>query len=204
MSEPVTVQVIRVVRPGMEAAFEEALHSFIASSLSLPDQQGVHVLRPAPGSGSREYGILRRFASTEARDEFYASPLFAQWEATVAPLIEDTPHWETVSGLETWFALPGHHAIIPPPRWKMALVTLLAVFPLSLVLQGTIVPLARSWHPLLHTLTVSACMVTMLTWVLMPNLTRLLKSWLHPITPATLQDKTAPGSSLPHEPLTKP
>ncbi|PQV62661.1 hypothetical protein B1R32_12510 [Abditibacterium utsteinense] len=180
MSEPVTVQIIRVVRPGSEAAFEAALHEFIASSLVGPDQDGVHVLRPAPGSGSREYGILRRFQSARARDEFYHSALFARWQKTVAPLVEGAPRYETLSGLETWFALPGNVPIVPPPRWKMALVTLLAVFPLSLVLQKLVAPQIHSWHSLLQYLTISSCMVVMLTWVLMPNLTRLLQGWIHP------------------------
>ena len=181
MDEPVTVQVIRVVRPGSEAAFEAALHEFIGRSLASEDQHGVHVLRPAPGTGSREYSILRRFANVQARDDFYNSEVFARWQETVAPLVEGEPRHETLCGLETWFALPGTAAIIPPPRWKMAAVTLLAVFPLSLVLQRTVVPAIKSWPPLLHTLTISACMVAMLTWVVMPNLTRLLHKWLHPI-----------------------
>lgn len=179
-NEPVTVQTIRVVRRGCEAAFEAALHEFIAGSISAPGQHGVHVFRPAPGSGSREYSILRRFENTQQRDEFFASQEFADWQQSIAPLVEGEPQRETLCGLETWFALPGNPAIVPPPRWKMALVTLLAVYPLSLVLQNTIALAAKSLHPLLHTLIISCCMVAMLTWVLMPNLTRLLKSWIYP------------------------
>ena len=180
MSEPVTVQITRVVRPGSEAAFEAALHEFIANSLNTPDQQGVHVLRPAPGTGSREYGILRRFASSQARDECYASSLFAHWKEVVAPLVEGEPRYETLSGLETWFALPGNPPIVPPPRWKMALVTLTGVYPTSLLLQMTVAPLVHSWPLAFRTLVIAMCMVSALTWLIMPNLTRLLKSWLHP------------------------
>ena len=184
-SDPVTVQTVRMVRPGCEAAFEAALHQFIANSMASPEQQGVHIFRPAPGSDSREYSILRRFASTQQRDEFFASPVFSDWQHSIAPLVEGEPQRETLCGLETWFALPGNPAIIPPPRWKMATVTLLAVYPLSLVLQHTIALAVKSLHPLLHSLVISSCMVAMLTWVLMPNLTRLLKSWIHPQAPKT-------------------
>lgn len=180
MNEPVTVQVIRVVRPGMEAEFEAALHEYIATSLSSPDQLGVHVLRPAPGSGSREYSVLRRFASIQARDDFAASPEFARWQKTVAPLVEGEPRYETLSGMETWFALPGNPAIVPPPRWKMALVTLVAAYPLNLVLQRSIAPLMYDWPLPLKIWILSLCTVALLTWVIMPNLTRLLKHWLYP------------------------
>jgi antibiotic biosynthesis monooxygenase (ABM) superfamily enzyme len=189
MSEPVTVQIVRVVRPGLEATLEAALHDFIASSLSSPDQQGVHVLRPGPGTGSREYTVLRHFANVQARDDFFASPLFARWQQSVAPLVEGEPHYETLCGLETWFALPGAAAIIPPPRWKMALVTLLAVYPLNLLLQLAVAPFINSWPLLLKTLVMALCMVLALTWLIMPNLTRLMRRWLHPVAP---QHQSAP------------
>ena len=179
---PVTVAVIRVVKPGCEEAFERALHDFVQDSLHLPGQLGVHILRPAPGSGSREYGILRRFENAEARDEFYRLPLFEEWKQKVAGLVEGEPRYERLSGLETWFTLPGQRAIVPPPRWKMALVTLLAVYPLSLVLGITVGNWISGWPRLLSALIFNALIVSGLTWVLMPQLTRLFKAWLYPST----------------------
>ncbi len=180
--EPVTVAITRVVKPGCEEAFERALHDFVQDSLHLPGQLGVHILRPAPGSGSREYGIMRRFADAEARDAFYRLPLFEEWKEKVAGLVEGEPRYERLSGLETWFTLPGQRAIIPPPRWKMALTTLLAVYPLSLVLGVTVGHWISDWPRLLNSLIFNALIVSGLTWVLMPLLTRLFKPWLYPHT----------------------
>ncbi len=179
---PVTVAVIRVVKPGCEEAFERALHDFVQDSLHLRGQLGVHILRPPPGSGSREYGILRRFENAEARDEFYRSPLFEEWKQKVSGLVEGEPRYERLSGLETWFTLPGQRAIVPPPRWKMALVTLVAVYPLSLLLSITVGNWISRWPKLLNSLVFNACIVSGLTWVLMPRLTRLFKAWLYPDT----------------------
>ncbi len=178
--EPVTVAVTRIVKPGCEEEFERALHDFVQASLHLSGQLGVHILRPAPGSGSREYGILRRFESAEARDEFYRLPLFDEWKQKVAGLVEGEPRYERLSGLETWFTLPGQRAIVPPPRWKMALVTLLAVYPLSLVLGITVGNWISGWPRLLNALIFNALIVSGLTWVLMPQLTRLFKPLLYP------------------------
>ncbi len=180
--EPVTVAITRVVKPGCEEEFERALHDFVQRSLHLPGQLGVHILRPAPGSGSREYGIMRRFADAEARDAFYRLPLFEKWKEKVAGLVEGEPRYERLSGLETWFTLPGQRAIVPPPRWKMALVTLVAVYPLSMVLSITVGNWIRHWPMLLSSLIFNACIVTGLTWFLMPLLTRLFKPWLYPNT----------------------
>ena len=154
------------------------MHEFIQRSLNEPGQLGVHVLRPPPGSDSREYGILRRFANAAARDAFYSSQVFREWQQKVAPLTEGEPLYEHVSGLETWFTLPGRRAIIPPPRWKMALVTFLGVYPITSVLSVLTMPLLSSWHPLLSNVVFSGLVVVLLTWAVMPLLTRLLAGWL--------------------------
>ena len=95
-TSPVIVAIIRKARAGGEAKFEAALHEFIQRSLGEPGQLGVHVLRPAPGSDSREYGILRRFANAAARDAFYSSAVFRDWQQKVAPLTEGDPRYERV------------------------------------------------------------------------------------------------------------
>ncbi len=176
---PVTVAVIRVVKPGSEEAFERAIHDFVQRSLHLPGQLGVHILRPAPGSGSREYGILRRFAGAEARDEFYRLPLFNEWKQKVAELVEGEPRYEHLSGLETWFTLPGQRAIVPPPRWKMALVTVLGVWPASMVVPWLLNPFISGLASSLQALFMAAGIVILLTWVIMPALVRILKRWLY-------------------------
>lgn len=173
----ITVAVTRTVRPGSEAAFEVALHDFLQRSLKAEGQLGVHVLRPAPESGSREYGILRRFENEAALERFYASAPFLDYEATVAPLTDGPPRRERVSGLEAWFTSPGR-PIIPPPRWKMASITFLAVFPVSQVLSRALGPVIGAWPPWAASLAMSAAMVTALTWFAMPVLARLFRPWL--------------------------
>jgi antibiotic biosynthesis monooxygenase (ABM) superfamily enzyme len=191
MSAPVEVCVVRRVRPGRETAFEEALHAFVQRSLDLPGQLGVHVIRPAPGSG-RDYGILRRFASAADRDAFYASPLFTAWEAEVAPLTDGPPRLQELTGLETWFTVPGEPHAPPPPPWKMAFVTWigvnLATTPLVLwMLPPLAARLAFPWHHLLF----NAAVVVLLTWLIMPALARAFAAWLQPS--ATVQPASRPS-----------
>jgi len=63
---------------------------------------------------------------------------------------------------------------------KMALVTLAVVYPLSLTLGV----LANRWlaplAPALRSLVASAMMIVLMTWVIMPRVTRLLRRWLYP------------------------
>ncbi len=177
-SAPLTVSIVRTVKAGREAEFEKALHDFVQCSLQLPGQLGVHIMRPAPGSESREYGIVRKFADREALQSFRSSALYLEWNTRVKALTDGDARFEELSGLESWFTLPGA-ALLPLPKWKMAAVTFLGVYPVSTGLAQVIGPLTGSWHFLLGNLVLSACVVVALTWTVMPLLTRLLHGWLH-------------------------
>lgn len=177
-AEPVAVLTLRTVKPGSEERFEAELHDFISCSLHTEGQLGVHVLRPEPGSGSREYGIVRRFSTTEYRDRLYGSPLFQQWELTIAPLTEGGAQRQELSGLETWFTLPGQRTVIPPPRWKMALVTVVGVWPASMLVPWLLNPLTGNLPMPLQALCVAVGIVILLTWAIMPLLVRILSPWL--------------------------
>jgi quinol monooxygenase YgiN len=64
---PVAVLALRTVRPGLGERFEAELHDFISQSLQTEGQLGVSVIQPVRESGSREYGILRRFRDSSSR-----------------------------------------------------------------------------------------------------------------------------------------
>lgn len=179
-AEPLAVLTLRTVREGYQERFEAALHDFIAASFHTEGQLGVHVIRPASGSGSREYGIVRRFGSIEARDRFYSSELFRRWEESIAPMMEGGPVRQDLCGLETWFTVPGKRAMIPPPRWKMALVTVIGVYPASIVVAQLLHPLTGGLHPLLQSLFIAVGIVVCLTWAVMPVLVKIFRPWLYP------------------------
>lgn len=178
--EPVAVLTQRTVKQGCQEKFEAALHDFISASFRTEGQLGVHVIRPAPGTGSREYGILRRFSSAEARDGFYRSRLFQEWEETVAPMVEGAPARQELSGLEAWFSLPGRTEVPQAPRWKMALVTLAGVYPVSILVPWLLHPLIMPLHMFLQAFFIALGIVVMLTWAVMPALVKILRPWLYP------------------------
>jgi antibiotic biosynthesis monooxygenase (ABM) superfamily enzyme len=169
---PIHVAITRRVLPGKEDEFKVALRRFLGESFLHGGVQGAGMITPLPGTDSREIGILRTFADEAERDAFYSSQLFKDWEAYAATLTEE-PSYRQLTGLEAWFRSP-----IPPPRWKMAVATLCGVFPTSLFLSFTILPLIHPLPAVFRTLIVAICMVGILTWVVMPQVTRILKPWL--------------------------
>ena len=86
---------------------------------------------------------------------------------------------ETRTGLETWFTLPDKPAPAKPPaNWKMAITTWVALFPMVVALAYIFAPFRL---PFLVEVSLSTAIpVAMLTWVVMPALTRLLDGWLYP------------------------
>src|SRR5258708_16572837 len=160
MTQPTPVAITRRVRPGYEAEFQQALREFFQTSFGHGGVLGASMLTPPPGSDSREYGILRTFASETERDAFYESSMFKAWEQRARTLTEGEPVYRQLHGLEAWFRSPGG----PPPRWKMATVTLLGVYPVSLLIGFILSPQLRKLPLAVNLFVVSALIVTCLTW----------------------------------------
>ena len=175
MNEPIHIAITRRVKPGCEAEFQKLLQEFFKTSFAHIGVHGASMLVPPPGSSSPEFGILRTFANAQERDAFYASPMFKTWEDQIKPLTEGDPVHRELTGLEAWFRSPQN----PPPRWKMAVATYLGVVPVIMGLSLTIGPVVRSWNFVLNNLVFNACVVALLTWVVMPLITRILHRWLH-------------------------
>src|SRR5207247_3863188 len=137
--DPVTVLYSRRVKPGREADFETWARGIVAAARQFPGHLGASVL-DAPGS--REYHILFTFADRRSLRAWLDSDERRRWLARVDELLEADRGLQQLTGLETWFKLPGANVATmkPPPRWKMWLVSIAAVYPLVLLFQALLVP----------------------------------------------------------------
>ena len=172
---PIHIAITRRVRPGCESEFQQALLEFMQASFNHDGVLGASLLTPPPGSNTREFGILRTFHNEQERDAFYASPMFKAWEERARTLTEGEPVYRQLHGLEAWFRSPQN----PPPRWKMAVATFLGVFPVAMILNLTLGAAIRPWNFILGNAVFNACVVALLTWVVMPLITRALHGWLY-------------------------
>ena len=174
--QPIHVAITRRIKPGCEQEFQTALKEFFAHSLTQTGVRGAAMLVPPPGSSSMEYGILRSFANAAERDAFYASPLYLEWKKRVAPLSDGEPEARELHGLEAFFRQDGPSL---PPTWKMAIATYLGVLPVVMGLALTLRPFIRSWNFVFNNIVFNAFVVGLLTWVVMPLITRALHGWLY-------------------------
>jgi uncharacterized protein len=71
-----------------------------------------------------------------------------------------------------------------PPRYKLALVTWAGAYGVITLILDLLGPTIGGWPLVLRTLLISVVMVTTLTWIVLPVLTRLFRAWLRPATRA--------------------
>lgn len=73
----------------------------------------------------------------------------------------------------------GIHEVTPPPRWKMAIVTWIAIYPIITVLLLMLGPILLGSLPIpVVTLVLSVTLVVLMTFIVMPLLTRAFRPWL--------------------------
>lgn len=182
--EPVTVVVTRRVRAGREDAYTAWLDRLIADASALPGYLGARVQPPAAGA-PRVYTSVFRFDSVEHLRAFEASDLRARALAEVTELAEADAVWSRLTGLELWFAPPPGTVVPQPSRLRMALVMIAVVYGLVLSL-GQLVGAVLGGAPFpLRLLVTIAIEVFLMTYVVMPRLTRALARWIYPRARAT-------------------
>jgi len=178
VSPGLTVVVRRRIKPGREAEFEQTMRSFVQFALAFPGHRGISVLRPA--AGSRDYIVVDKFSDERARGDFKASSQYQDWMGRLGELTEGDPRIEELSGLEGWFTLPEDPGLPSLPKYKMALATFLGVYPVVMGLSLTLGPAIQSWPFILRNAVFNACVVILLTWLVMPLITRVFHPWLFP------------------------
>jgi uncharacterized protein len=193
----VTVFVRRRVKPGCDENFENVMREFIVFALAFPGNLGIHVLR-SDEANPREYTVVDRFCNAAARKAFTATEDYRNWMVRLRALTEEDPHIQEMGGTSGWFTVPRDPGVKPPPKWKMAVVTFLGVYPLTSILPRLGARIFPSWPGLLLNVLVTGLVVAALTWLIMPNLARLFHSWLHPaIARDPALSRPAPNSSHP-------
>jgi len=96
---------------------------------------------PAEQPGDDEYQIVFSFDHASSLERWQNSEERRRWNEWARDLIHEEPRIRVLTGLETWFTLPSREGAPPPPRYKMAIITWLAVFPLATVLFMLLNPL---------------------------------------------------------------
>jgi antibiotic biosynthesis monooxygenase (ABM) superfamily enzyme len=171
--EPVTVTVARQVAPGREADFAAWAERLTAAAARFPGSLGAGNLRPR--HVGEPWHVVYRFASAAQLRDWEESAERGRLLTDGEELVCATDV-QRVTGLETWFELPGRTAPAPP-KWKMFAVSLIGIYLLQLVLNLALEPVHLAVA--LRVFVIAAAVTAAMTWLVMPRAARLLQNWLY-------------------------
>jgi uncharacterized protein len=177
-SKEVTVVVNIRIRPGCEKAYDEWLGRFLILERKVPGYLGTTTIMET-GTDSSSRHVIHRFRDKASLEAWENSEDLRKLREEANKYSTPYPHKAT--GLETWFTIPDMKAIVPPPKWKMAIVSFIGAYCIS-SLASFILRSFLVLQPLLLNLFITIILVIGLTYFAMPLLSRLLRRWLYPST----------------------
>ena len=178
-AETVAFIVTHKVRTGEEERYEAWLADIFIASSGFSGYLGREIFRPS--DGSRKYTSVVRFDSQDSLNAWAESETRKSFVSKVHDLLEQGDQVEIRSGIDFWFTPEG---LKPPKLWKQFVLTVSAVYPLSLIIPffiliplGKLVPVLG--NVFISSMLMAAILTGMLTFVIMPRYTRLMKRWLY-------------------------
>ena len=173
--KPVTQIVRRTVKPGRETEYEQWVKDTTEDLKTFPGYLDITMIKPS--GPKKEYVLIIRFDNYENIDKWEKSEIRNKWMDRAKDLTEQVSSTK-VTGLEYWFPLPEIPKSAVPPRYKMAMVTALAIYPLSILINNVYNFLSLPSNPYLRTLIITVNLVALMTYFIMPKMTSIFRSWL--------------------------
>lgn len=175
---PVSVVISFHPIPGKQEALTQWARGISAAAHDFPGHLGAHVYPPSEVQ-SGDLIIAFSFDGADALSTWEHSDVRRSWLAKLDDLVEGEATTHAVSGFEGIFAHRPGQPVVPPPRWKTAVIIALALYPMSLLLNWALNPHISGWNTWLRVLVNVVIIVPYMAWVGVPYLTRWLRTWLH-------------------------
>jgi hypothetical protein len=182
---PVTTVVTRHVKPDRRQEYEAWLERLLSDARDLDGYLGADIHPPARDSPQATYTSVFRFDTLDSLRAFEASDLRQRMLSEVVAYVEADAVWRSHTGLELWFSAPAGTTVPQPVRWRMALVLGTVVYVLVLVF-GTIAAATIGALPVpLRLALVIAVEIALMTYIILPWITRRLAGWIYPSSTVT-------------------
>ena len=177
--DPLTVVVSRRVKKGQETEFERLSSQMTERAASFPGYLGATMFRPSSPEDP-EYRIVFKFQDRDSLRKWEESEERTELLEQIEALLVQPSERETTSGIVTWFTLPGQNPVQPPPKWKMTIVSWLALYPAVTVVFALFGDWLAQIPLLIRTMLVTMVVMGLMSYVLMPRMTRWFSFWLFP------------------------
>ena len=177
---PITAVITHRVNPAKLAQYEQWLDEIVPVAERYPGHMGAVIIRPAT-AGDLAYRIVLHFDSRAHLRLWLASQDRAALIAQAEPVLENTEQVELHHEQALWFTPPVASAPAPR-RWKQALLTWSALYPLvmlvSLLMGWLAHHLGALEYDTLRILLTTSIVVVLMIYVVMPRYTKIARQWL--------------------------
>lgn len=175
-----TVVITHRVNEEKQAKYEEWLNEIGPKCKATKGLLDLHVIRPVQKL-SDTYSIIIRYDNEQNLKNWIESEDRKSLISKVQSLLIGSDSYKIKSGLDFWFMPDGAKAKIPV-KWKQFLLTWSAIYPLVIVVPWALLPLLRLLNLpeqyYLDTLILTAIVVFLMVYVVMPRYTKLMQNWL--------------------------
>lgn len=178
LGTPVTTVLRQHPLPGAVARYEEWLKEIIPVAQGFAGHRSVNVLRPHKADDP--YTIILHFDTDAHLRDWLDSDARGHLVQKVRPLLRADEDVDIKTGFEFWFTPPP--ASKPAKAYKQFLVTLSAIFPLTVAVPWLLQPLFQWAPPLglppIRQFLIAVLIVGAMVYLIMPRYTRLVSRWL--------------------------
>jgi antibiotic biosynthesis monooxygenase (ABM) superfamily enzyme len=173
-SERVTAVISVPVRRGAEQDYARLHDEALASMRTMPGFLRSELYAPVSGVQDDTI-VMMAFDSREHLDHWLRSPERQAFIERTSELTEGQRTVSVVGGFAGWFGAAGG---APVKRWKSAVAVLIALVPTTLAVSALREALFPDLHLVPGVVIGNIIGVIILTWALMPLVTKWLASWL--------------------------
>jgi antibiotic biosynthesis monooxygenase (ABM) superfamily enzyme len=164
---------------GKQQEYEQWLNEIVPLTRHSKGFIDWQMIRPISGL-TFVYTVIIRFDTIENLKNWIDSDDRKKLIEKAGPLFRKNDNYKIKSGLD--FLFENENETKVPVRWKQFLVTWSAIYPLSLVVPLVLLPFLRVLKiPANHYsdgLLISASIVFLMVFIVMPNYTKLIRKWL--------------------------
>ena len=158
----------------------EAIQTMSLAASGFHGYQSADIFEKVTANGSIVFAIILRFDTYANLISWNDSVQKARQIALSKNLFEEVTPETKLTGLEFWFTNKRQIGRVQPTKWKMLIITVCIIF----TLLHTIMPFIRQllspigMPQLVNTLIGIIMMVTLMTYVVLPFITRHFSKWL--------------------------
>ncbi|MDX2256186.1 MAG: antibiotic biosynthesis monooxygenase [Pseudanabaenaceae cyanobacterium bins.39] len=177
----ITMVISEVVAPHQISEYEAWTKEINQAAQQFAGFIGVDIIRPRDEQHP-EYVVIVKFDSYEHYWNWLNSAEYKYWMQQARKFISRRSHQYQPSGLELWFTLPRQYQkqVTAPAYYKQVIIGVLSVY-LLILLSNLVISPWLTWLPDLLALLISVTFVSaLISYPVMPYLTKVLGFWLYP------------------------